>query len=170
MRIILMGSALALTLSACGGAKDPNEAAKESMAKSQLKPGEYSMKMNITKLEMPGMPAAQLEQMKTQMASSMPTSNFCLTAEQAKAGAEEMYKKMGQGDCKFDKFSDTGSAVSGTMNCNSGGMAMTMTFNGTKSETSSSTDSEMQMKGPTGTMVMGSHIEMNRVGDCKTAG
>ncbi len=171
MRAILIGSAFALMLAGCGGAKDPNEAAKESMAKSQLKPGEYATKMTVTKLEMPGVPAAQVEQLKSQMASSMNIPNFCLTAEQAKQGSEEMFKKMGQGDCKFDKFSDTGAAVSGTMTCSGqGGMAMTMTFNGTKTDTSTATDSEVKMKGPTGDMIVGSHVEMNRVSDCKAGG
>ncbi len=169
MRAVLIGTALALALTACSGSKDPNEAAKESIATSQLQPGEYTTKMQITRLEMPGMPAAQVEQMKQQMSAAMNIPSFCLTPEQAKAGSEEMFKKMGQGDCKFEKFSDTGSTVSGTMNCSAqGGAAMTMTFNGTKTDTSSSTDSEVRMKGPTGEMVIGSHVEMNRTGACKT--
>ena len=149
---------------------DANEAATAGLADAagKMQPGEYSIKMEMTKFDVPGLPAAQAEQMKKQMASGMAGKTFCLTAEQAAKGSEEMFKRMGQGDCKFDKYNNDGGNVAGTMTCAmQGGMAMTVNFTGSTTPTGTVSDSETTMKTPMGQMTTASHVEMTRVGDCK---
>lgn len=133
-------------------------------------PGQYSSKVELVDLDMPGMPADQLGQMKSMMAGSMAkVTSYCLTKEQAEKGFEEMARNA-QDNCKVESFDVDGGKFSGRMRCSGEGSEGTMTMTGTGTETGSDMQMAMDMNSaslPGGKMAMKMHVTTQRIGDCE---
>lgn len=178
-------------LSACGSDKAPDAAddgttdAQGSEARAGMSdaaiaaemkqavrplPGEYRSAVSLVDLQMPGIPARELAQMRDMMGHSMgKTQTYCLTREEAAKGFEEMAKQS-QESCRIDSFDADGNRFSGRMSCNQEGSAGTMTMTGTGSETGSEMEMVMNMASPDlpqGKMAMTLRVKSTRVGDCK---
>lgn len=177
MRSILALPILAaLALAACSSEKAADApkseaevaAAVNTMEKPQA--GQYRTTINITDLTIPGMSAAQAAQAKGAFSATGQSVEYCLTPEQADMGYEEMNKRAGQGDCKFDHFNAAGGTLDAKMTCQTGkGMVSTSELKGTVSATGSHltmvTDSKMPGM-PGGGMKMTAEVTMERIGDC----
>ena len=91
MRIALLAaSAVALTLAACGdsatesGKMTESQVADEIAESRTLTPGQYQASFQITRFDMPGVPAAAQQQMRDMMTSAAQVQqSYCLTEEQA---------------------------------------------------------------------------------------
>ncbi len=169
----------ALALAACGskesaeGPKTEEQVKAEVAAMTKMKPGEYESTMKLTKMEIPGLPEAQAKQMQDMMAGQSQKQTYCLTAEQSEKGGEEMFKQLGQGDCKFDKFVTTSDTVDAVMNCKMPGGAGEGKFamTGTVAEESSEIKMNVEMSGaqfPGGKASMAMEASARRIGDCKS--
>lgn len=178
MRLIMATPlAIAFVLAACGDSKSDQpktaqQVASEASALAKPQPGKYSSTVKILSMDIPGLPAAQAEQMKKMMSSAgSHTAEYCLTKEEADKGFEEMAKKSSARDCTYEKFEATSNTVDAKMTCKSPqGGATTMTMNGTITSTSMKMmmEGEQKMPGVPGEGVVKTKIEVtsNRVGDC----
>lgn len=179
MRIQLIAlAALALPLAACGSddsvaqvdsgdsisMKEVAERAQDSGMKPE--PGEYSVKMEVLEVNMPGAPAGMADMMSKMMAGQ--THKYCLTQEDVDKGFEKMARQSQDGDCTFQRFDVNGGDFDGQMTCNKTGQGMmTMTMNGHGTPTRSEMD--MTMKGNfTGMGNSTIHMKATheRIGDC----
>jgi Protein of unknown function (DUF3617) len=94
-----------------------------------VSPGRWQTTMTIKDMSIPGLPPQMAERMKAHMGSAK-TFETCLTPEEAKKPKEDFFAK-GNGNCRYDKFSVGGGKVDAVMQCSEeGGMARTMTMNG----------------------------------------
>lgn len=150
--------------SAPGQSADPGRSAAE--VAFQFQPGQYKTTINIDKYEIPGVPAAALEQMKGVMGKPIEMT-YCMSPEKAAMGTEAMKENMAKGKCEFEKFEARGGNVNSVMVCDSQGMKLRSTSQGTYSPTGSVIKATGDMAGPGGQKV---HIEqtitMKRIGDC----
>lgn len=180
MRLIMATPlAIAFVLAACGESKSdqPKTAEEVASAASDLvkpEPGKYSSTVKIISMDIPGLPAAQAEQMKKMMSSSgSHTAEYCLTKEETDKGFEEMVKKSSAQDCTYDKFETTANTIDARMSCKSpqGGGTTTMTMNGAITSTSMKMVMEGGQKMPgipgEGLVKMKMEVTSQRVGDCK---
>lgn len=172
-------ASLALPLAACGkkqeanGPKSVEEVKQEAAKLDRPSPGQYRQTMEITRIDVPGMPPQAAEQMKAMMQKSQ-AREFCLTREDSEKGFRDMYKDMGKrdGQCTWSRFNAGGGKLDAQMNCKSpqGGNGL-ITLAGTVSETGSDVTMSMDMSGaaqPMGNMKMTMHLTTRRVGDCKS--
>jgi hypothetical protein len=147
-----------------GKSADPGKTAAEMVF--QFQPGQYRTAIKIDKIEIPGMPAAAAAQMKGMMGKPIELE-YCMSPEKAATGAEAMKENMAKGKCRFEKFEAKGGTVDSVMVCDSDGMAIRTTSNGTYTPTGSVIKGSGDMAGPGGQKM---HIEqtvtMERIGDC----
>lgn len=159
----LAGCGQAATDTAPGG--DPAKAAAE--VAFQFQPGKYRTTIDFQKFDLPGMPAAQLEQMKAMMAKKS-TSEYCVSPEQSGKGIEVMKEQMGKGQCQFEKFDASGGKVETVFSCSPGaGMTLKAVSKGEYSATGSKVNVTSDMAMPGGkTIHVEQTITMERIGDC----
>lgn len=180
MRIALLAaSAVALTLAACGdsatesGKMTESQVADEIAESRTLTPGQYQASFQITRFDMPGVPAAAQQQMRDMMTSAAQVQqSYCLTEEQAQRGSRDMFRELsrGNGDCSFTRFDVDGEDVRGEMTCTAeGGGQATMVMTGTMGDNSSEmtmvtdiTDASL----PQGRAQMEMKVDTRRTGDC----
>lgn len=176
-------------LAACGS-DEPAEQADETVAEEAMvapegmsedeiaaemkkailpKPGQYTSTAELVELEIPGVPAAQAQQMKDMMRASLSrTTSRCLTPDEAEKGFEELAKAQQEG-CTVDSFKVDGGKFAGKMICDNPEASGTMTMSGTGTETSSEMDMAMDMTSanlPGGRMAMKMHVTSKRTGEC----
>lgn len=176
---ILACSAAALTLAACGdsatesGKMTESEVADEIAESRSLVPGQYQASFQITRFDMPGVPAEAQQQMRAMMTSAAQVQqSYCLTEEQARRGSQDMFRELsrGTGDCSFTRFDVDGEDVSGELTCTAqGGGQAKMTMTGTMGNNSSDmtmvtdiTDASL----PQGRAQMEMQVSTRRTGDC----
>ena len=166
-----------LCLTACNKA-NPNDsasagdpaanakAAAEAVADIRFQPGLYQAKVDIKRLDMPGLPPQVVAAMKTRMVDKPLT--YCLTPEDAAKGAQVMKERMGKGQCQFTKFNAAGGTIDSEMTCNAGSQGeMHAVAHGTYTDTGSVTSSSVDVAmGPTGKMHLEQVTTTTRVGDC----
>lgn len=181
MRITLLAASSALLLVACGDTTAEKQAAglTENDVKSKLadaptlRPGQYESSFQITRFDVPGVPAeaqAQLRQMMTSAAQVQ--QSYCLTEEQAERGAQDMFRELSKtnGECQFDRFDVDGNQVEGRLTCVArGGGRVEMAMSGTMADTSSEIEMTANITDPNmpqgrATMVM--TVASRRTGDC----
>ncbi|EJU10842.1 hypothetical protein LH128_21810 [Sphingomonas sp. LH128] len=156
-----------------GGAPKSAEEVKHEAAKLDTpQPGQYRQTVEITRLEVPGMPKEAAEQMKSMMAAKQ-ESTICLTRADAEKGYRDMFRGVGKGnECSYSKFDVDGGRLDAQMDCQSAGDGKsTMTLNGTVRRDGSDVTVDMDTTGgpaPTGSMKMTIHLTTTRLGDCKT--
>lgn len=166
-----------LSLGGCGskeeasGPKSMEEVKQEAAQLERPEPGQYKQTVEITRLEVPGMPKEAAEQMKAMMTASQ-ESVICLTKEDTDKGYRDMFKDVGKGNqCSYSRFDVDGGKLDAQMDCASAqeGTA-TMKINGSVSPGGSDVTIDMDVKGgqqPMGNMKMTMHMTTQRVGDCK---
>lgn len=178
MRLILaLPLAIAFALAACGDSggdqpKTAQQVASEASSLVKPEPGKYSSTMKIVSFDIPGLPAAQAEQMKQAMSSTgSHTAEYCLTKEEADKGFEEMARKSSDKNCVFDKFDATANTIDARMTCKTPqGGTSTMAMTGAITATSMKMvmDGEQTMPGVPGKGVVKMKMEVTsrRIGDC----
>ena len=169
----------ALALAGCGskdGRKDGTPRSIEDVKQEAAKldkplPGEYRQVMEITGLEVPGMPKDAADQMKAAMKAAQ-EGTFCLTKADADKGFKDMFNDVGKGNrCTYSRFDVEGGTLDAQMECRSQqqGKAV-MKMKGTVGEKGSDVTVAMDTTGgppPMGTMKMTMHMTTTRLGDCK---
>lgn len=174
-------ASLTLPLASCGpkqekqeasGPKSMEEVKQEAAKLDRPSPGQYRQTVEITRMEVPGMPPEAAEQMKTMMQKAQ-AREFCLTREDSEKGFRDMFKDMGKrdGQCTWSRFDANGGRLDAEMNCKSpqGGTGV-IKLAGTVSETGSDVTMSMDTSGakqPMGNMKMTMHMTSQRLGDCK---
>ncbi len=170
---------LALALAACGSkeqnkageSKSIEEVKQEAAQLQRPKPGQYTQKVEITKMDVPGMPSEAAEQMKAMMAKGQ-VNSFCLTQEEADKGYRDMFDNIGKGkECTYSRFDVDGGKLDAQMECKSGDQGRTVIqLAGTVTDQKSDVTVNVDASGgpaPTGEMKMTMHMTTQRVGDCK---
>lgn len=179
----------ALVLAGCGSKDDDGNAGGDAVPKSAQEvkqeaakldtpePGQYRQTVEITRLEVPGMPREAAEQMKSMMTARQ-ESTICLTRADAEKGYRDMFKGVGKGnECSYSKFDVDGGRLDAQMDCRSASEGSanqgrsTMTLNGTVRRDGSDVTVDMDTTGgpaPMGSMKMTMHLTTKRLGDCKT--
>ncbi|MPS70401.1 MULTISPECIES: DUF3617 domain-containing protein [unclassified Novosphingobium] len=183
-RYVTMTAAIGLAMLAAGcgskdsgheaeGAKSIDEVKQEAAKLDRPKPGQYSQKIAVTGIDLPGMPKETVDQMKAMLAKEK-VSEFCLTREQSDKGYRDMFESVDKDkECAYSRFTVDGGKLDAQMNCTAkdGGKAV-MTLNGKVAEDSSDITVAMDMTGTAqgaqnGQMKMTMHMTTTRVGDCK---
>ena len=159
---------VALALAGCGKSDDKAADGKAADGKpaaaaaADLVPGEYETKIEVTKFEVAGMPAAAAEQMKASMAKNMPSQKSCVTEANIKQMREQMVRQAANAPegCTVDNRS-SGNTVDATVTCTSP-VAVKSTVSGTL--TDMTIKSETDAGGQKVNMEM--TAKMTRLGDC----
>jgi hypothetical protein len=172
--------AAAILLAGCGGDADTNEdgavsgeeVAAEAAGAITPQPGQYRTSYQLLEFNVPGAPEAMKQQIEAQMGGAAEVAKpitYCLTPEQASAnGAEQMAKKMAEGNCTVAKFDVSGGTVSGEMQCTGAdGSVSRVVVDGQMTSTSSTMTmtNEMDMQG-LGKVQMKARATSERIGDC----
>ena len=163
----------ALALPSCGQSSDSpgasatagNAAASAALNEAAFKvePGQYRSSVNITKLDLGGLPA--------QIAAAMPRQSsyeYCVTPEQAAKGIEAIKQQMAKGSCQFESFKASGGTVDSVFTCTAqGGFAMRSVSHGTYTESGSDVAVTADAKLPGGrSMHVEQSVKAQRIGDC----
>lgn len=180
MRRIAIAAAASFALAACGGNTSADadgdgeitmaEAAAKTEGMVKPRPGKYRATVEFLDVELPGAPQQVQDMMRGMFDQGPQTHEYCLTAEEADRGFEEMARQAREDDssCTFEKFDADGGRIDAVMNCDAGGQgAARMTMQGTGGETSSQMTMTMDAKGPGGeAMTMRMKSSQERIGDC----
>lgn len=179
MRRRILAVSACLVLAACGssdadtdgdGKVSIEEAAKKADAEMiRPEPGRYRADAELVELDMPGAPEQIRDLIRQQMAAGNQTSEFCLTAEDAEKGFEEMARESQQNDdCSFEKFDVDGGDIDAVMVCEIPGQGKArIEVAGTGTSTSSEMTMKMDASGPAGQkMVVTTRTKQERIGDC----
>ncbi|QDK34706.1 MULTISPECIES: DUF3617 domain-containing protein [Sphingomonadaceae] len=168
---------LALALAACGSKeqksgepKTMDEVKEEAAQLQRPRPGQYTQKVEITKMDVPGMPSEAAAQMKTMMAKGQ-VNQFCLTQAEADKGYRDMFDGIGKGrECSYSRFEVDGGKLDAQMECKSADQGTArIQLAGTVSDQGSDVTVDMNMSGgpaPMGEMKMAMHMTTARLGDC----
>lgn len=172
--------AAAILLAACGGDADTNddgavsgeEAVAEAANAIKPQPGQYRTTTELLEFNLEGASDEVKQRIQQQMGGlgevSKPTLS-CLTPEQAAAnGAEEMAKKMAEGNCTVARFDVSGGSISAEMQCvdvNGGTSRVLMDGQMTPTSSTMTMTNEMDLQG-IGKIQMKARVASERVGDC----
>lgn len=175
----LLCAAVSLSLTACGEATetaDPaNPAEMAALADAFVKPqpGEYEVASQLLEFELPGIPPAQADMMRSIMEGEMSqTSRYCLTDEQAENGWQDAVEAMQQAeqDCEYSKFETKGNTLNAAMTCTQqGGTVATVEMTGDLAKTGQDITMAMSGKSPDmagGEMTMKLRMQSKRIGEC----
>jgi hypothetical protein len=172
--IYLLPLTLGISLAACDsadkGPKSLDEAKAEARQMERPEPGQYRQTTKFTKFDVPGAPPQMMEQIKTMMSGKGETSTYCLSQADSAKGFEEMFKKVGEGDCKYDRFDASANTIDAILVCNTApGATARLTMNGTVSKTGSNVKVDVEQKGdksPMANATIAMDIKSERLGDC----
>jgi len=184
MKRLVFAAAASALLASCGteaeestdGADAGGEAASGDLSMAEVaeraeaasvkpQPGLYRSQVELVDADIPGAPAQAMEMMRGMMDRSF---EYCLTPEEAEGGYEQMADQSQEGDCSFQKFDIDGGDIDAAMTCDGGGGPVSMTMQGTGTETSA--DFTMSMKGNMGGTGEGSmtiRAQHERIGECE---
>ena len=158
-----IAAAPALLLVACGGGDSVS-----------LQPGQWETSIQFSSIEMPGVPEAQLAQMR-QMMNRPQTSSQCITPQQAANPTGNMMTQ-GGGTCQFSENVFTGGNINVRGSCQQpgqGNVQMSMQGNYTATSMQAQISTEMQappgMPGGAQTIRMGGTLNSRRTGDCASS-
>lgn len=172
-------------LAACGDSgSEPDvpqtqeEIADAANSLTKPKAGQYTSSAEVVAFEVPGLPAAQAEQMK-EMFSGLAgqEESYCLTQEDADKGFEEAIKQMNEPDdgqkCQFDKFTVDGNQLDARMSCEgSGAGTSTMNMTGTIGEEQQDLTMEVKQESsqiPGGAINITMRVKSRRTGECEAS-
>ncbi len=175
MRLTTLFAATALlSLAACDsadkGPKTLDEAKAEAQQMERPEPGQYSQTTKFTRFDVPGAPPEMAAQIKGMMNAKGETSTYCLSKEDSEKGFEEMFKKVGDGECKYERFDASSSTIDAVLVCETGpGGSARLAMNGTLSKTGSTVKVDVQQKNdksPMGNANLAMEVSSRRSGDC----
>ncbi len=184
MRIaILAASSLALALAACGDTSDTKAASspeeiEAAMADTKtMRPGQYEAEVEFLEFDVPGMPAAAIEQARAEMAKQTATKrSYCLTEAEAERSQQDRLREMGnaQGDCSFTRFTVDGENVDSALRCTGmpGNASATITMAGTMGDEGSDVNVSTSLSNPAVPAASASvkmRVQTRRVGECTAA-
>ena len=160
MKAWIAGGALAATTLVAG-------ALSAQIAPDAERPmaGEYSSKMTLVSIDMPGAPPQMADMMRQMMSREV---TYCLTEAEIEEGFQAITNGAAQdaSDCEYERFSYSAGKIDAAMVCKADGRDMRMVMQGTGSATAS--DMTMTMSGDfgmgQGTMTM--RVQQERIGDC----
>ena len=134
-----------------------------------VRPGKWESNVELESIEIPGMPAEAVAQMKKTMARVTTGHQSCLTPEQAKKPKEDFFAGA-KSNCRYDKFSMDDGKMTGTMRCTNpqGGGSQVIDFDGTYSPESYEMRMASAVEGgsPAGAMKMVMRVSSKRTGEC----
>lgn len=169
---------LPLTLAACSGGDDAadegldaDEVAAALEGSPQMRPGLYESSGTLLEFDVPGVPASQIESVRSMMAESMGATNtFCLTQEEIDEGPGRMVQQMAESDCTVSNLDVSSNSMSGEMQCRGeGGLNGSVKIDGTMRGDSSTMVMEtiQSMPGIPGEGArMKMQIDSRRIGEC----
>jgi len=179
MHRTFIAAAALLAIAGCGEEKKEPKTADEIISEAgkleKPRPGQYQTTAELVSFEVPGLPAAQAEQIKGMMGKvSGQASAYCLTEEEAGKGYEDSIRKMTEGTggmkCEFEDFAVDGGKMNAALTCKGPqGMTAEMNLDGTTSAEASAMRMKMIQKAamiPGGEMRMEMKMESKRIGDC----
>lgn len=146
------------------------KAAKASGAKVEMQPGQWQTKIEILKMDMPGMenlPPQYAEKMKTELMKPR-TIESCMTPEDVKDRQSKIFTG-GDSKCKFEKYEMSGGSIDAVMACPGPQGDMKMKMKGSFNGDTFTVNQEMDMKGPTGNAHSEARITGKRIGECPAA-
>jgi hypothetical protein len=167
---ILIALSAGIVLASCGTGGGGNGSSAASSAPVHRKPGSWSSKIDIAKLEGKDVKPGMREQMQ-QMFSMMSGMSVCITPELS--AQEDISKNLeqsaGSSDCKFDKRDVNGSTIDFSATCDHGTNKSRITAHGTNTETSQDITMKVEKIGATGESegVMEMHVTSTYNGACK---
>ena len=110
---------------------------------------------------------------KQMMEGKGETNTYCLTKADSEKGFEEMFKKVGEGECKYDRFDASANAIDAIMVCETGqGGTARLAMNGSVSKTGSTIKVDVTQKNekvPMGNATIAMQVSSKRLGDCPAA-
>lgn len=151
----------------------PSEVAKQARAAgpAHFSPGEWETRVEITDIDMPGVPPQVRDRMMGAM-KAVRTVKTCVTAEQASKPQSDVLTGKTDGRCTYDSYDMADGRIDARMHCTAPqGGSMTQTIAGTFTETSFALASEMRSSGGpggAGAMHMKAKTSGSRLGDCKS--
>ncbi len=169
-KAIFIGACLGLA--ACGTAPDAPK--KEEPAKAatpaRMKLGEYVITLETSKIDVPGMPAADLAEMKKTMGKTGVLSH-CLKTQAVEPALKEMLSAI-NGNCSYPRFSAANGVVDGETLCKTAAStnSMTAAFSGKYADVGASLDMDVAITDPSlpqGTSRITSKATMQHIGACK---
>jgi hypothetical protein len=148
----------------------PSEVAKQARAAgpAHFAPGEWETIVEVTDMEMPGMPPQMREQMTARLKATTKSVKTCMTAEQAAKPEASVLTGKTDGNCTYQNYSMAGGRIDATLVCKSPQGQLTQVIGGTFTDTSFALASSMDASGgPGGGMKMKARTTGKRIGDCK---
>ena len=167
-------SASALALAGCDSKDDTvvaKNASVEDVAKQVSKadlrprPGRWNSKVQITSMDIPGLPPQAREMMKGQLAK-VTEAVSCLTPEQADAANGEFFKPKNNEACKYNTFKMGGGKIEADMTCSSQGASQNMKMSGTYSSDAYAMQMTSQGTIEDKPVSMAMKVDAARVGEC----
>jgi hypothetical protein len=150
----------------------PSEVVKQAKAASpaHFSPGQWETAVEITALELPGVPPQIRDQMKKAMMTTTKVAKTCMTREQAEKPEAGVLTGKNDDRCTYKNYKMANGRIDATLVCTGQqGMQMTQTISGTFTETSFALDSSMDATGgPGGGMKMQAKTSGKRIGECPT--
>ncbi len=189
MRVgIMIPLAAAMLVAGCGGDAAADKAggtaatstsekgalAREMANAPRLRAGQYSVAMEAVRFDIPGMPPEQAQMMQQMMAGvSAQQQSHCVTEEESQASLEDMYRRLGEGNCTMDNFDVSGTRMTEQMTCSGGeNRSSRISIAGEMGTESSDTRMVMALTDPSlpqGNAEMEMRVRMTRTGDCTAA-
>ncbi|KEO92008.1 hypothetical protein EH31_04875 [Erythrobacter longus] len=176
--------ASAFALAACGGAPDADadgdgtisqKEAEAVLANSDLtiKPGEWENTVEFVDIEfdasqLPAEARGMIGPMIDAMRGQKNTTKSCVTEEQAKEPAAEMFSGSDAADCEYEKFEFAGGSIDMAMSCTDPTSGTAKIINkGTYDEDSYAMAMDISMEGSEmGAMKIKAKSEGKRLGEC----
>lgn len=166
----------AILLAACGGDADTGDGAAGEQASAgdtiKLQPGQYRASYEMLEFNMPDASDEVKQRAQAQMGGAAEVAKpitYCLTPEQAAAnGAEQMAKRMAEGNCTVARFDVSGGSISAEMQCTGPTGAMSHVLMDGQMTTTSSTmtmTDESEIPG-LGKVQTKTRVTAERLGDC----
>lgn len=131
-----------------------------------IEPGNWEATSQATDVQLPGeMPPQVADMIRDAMSNRSFSSTSCITQDDIDNAPEDMFRESG-GDCRYSEFDMDGGTMHGVAQCNTDQGTMTMTMDGTY--TDSSYDMTMTMNGDVGMgpMSMTYAVTGRRLGAC----
>ncbi|WAT17845.1 DUF3617 domain-containing protein [Aurantiacibacter sp. MUD11] len=131
-----------------------------------IEPGNWEATSRMVDIELPDSIPAETAGMVRQMLGDRTfTSTTCVTADQIQNAPENLFRET-NGDCQYSEFDMSGGTLHAVAQCNTEEGTMTMTMDGTYTDTTY--DMTMAMRGDMGMgpMTMNYAVTGRRVGTC----
>ena len=130
-----------------------------AISHAQIQPGQWEAVVTIHSIDMPGAPPQAAAMMK----GKTTRHSYCITAEEAKRGPQEMLKQ--QPSCRFGKYVMAQGTIATEMTCRQNGETMAVRASGSYTPTSFNVTSSAMMTGRM-SMRMTSTSTGKRIGAC----